>query len=165
MFRPRVTARIWLFSQATLHRRAAKSFSLETALQRQHSSGLGKVNSHVARSELTASEKSAWTSASFINKLVFFFLMSLTWHRDCVWPYSLLLIVGQPVKQRLESLNAVHSSRSHTLGIHPNRAPPVISRANPLPTVTDFEGEKSQKGIYHFIPIWGSKSGENALPF
>lgn len=59
VFWPYVTAQIWLFSQATLRRIAAKSFSLETAPQRQHSYGLGKVNSHVASSKLTASEKSA----------------------------------------------------------------------------------------------------------
>lgn len=100
--------------------------------------------------------KSAWTSASFKNKLAhLFFFTSLTWYRDRVWPYSLLLIVGQPVKERFESLNAVHSSRSHTLWIHPNRAPSVISRANPFATATDFEGEQSQKGIYHFNPAKG----------
>lgn len=140
-----------------------KSFSLWILLQSQHSYGLGKINSHGARSELTVSKNLSKHLLAVQINLHFF--QSLTWYRDCVRPYSLLLIVGQPVKQRFESLNAVHSSRSHTLWIHPNRAPTVISRANPFSTVTHFEGERSRKGTYHFKLSWGSESTENALPF
>lgn len=140
-----------------------KSSSLWILLQSQHSYGHGKINSRGATSELTVSKN--LSKHLLAVKINLHFFQSLTWYRDCVRPYSLLLIVGQPVKQRFESLNAVHSSQSHTLWIHPNRAPTVISRANPFSTVTHFEGEKSQKGIYHFKPSWGSESGENALPF
>lgn len=71
-------------------------------------------------------------------------------------PHSLLLIVGQPGKERLESLNAEHSSRAHRLGIHPTREL-VITGPRNLPLCL-LEGEERQKGIYHLQPIPGRKN-------
>lgn len=135
-----ITAQMWL-----LHR----SFSLESALGRQHSSSLGQA---AALQQQGAEKLPAHLPAPEINSAPGLDEPYLT-QRLC--ETSLLASHCWPA-WKTEVGSAECCTFFTNTGNSSQQAPTVISRAEPPPQPQDEQGERSQTGIYHFIPSGGA---------